>query len=312
MLVRFAVVQMRIGFLCAALAVALVAVLYASPFRTTSSAPPDELLVLEDGRRLSYKTFGRKAKSVTVILHGDPGSRLLPIDDANSAAWLVAVDRPGFGLSSPLSNLSLYYRDLAALVKHLGAEDVTLVGHSAGTVYALEAAVHLAALVRHVVLLGPIVTPRNANGLDWAAGMRAPNVMLTRLFSDHPWLARVLFRAMAPMMTSAQAAADDIVHEEPQMARYAGSLLASTEEAGRQGFSALIDDLEYLNRRWTFDLSQIRTAVRILCGDKDVFTPLQHAKYLANVLPSASLEVLPGHGHFSLFYSWIANASAVL
>lgn len=77
-----------------------------------ATAPTDELdttsntLTLPDWRKLGYAQYGLQTGSRTVFyLHGLPGSRIeAAAFDAMAAklgARIVAVDRPGMGLSSP-------------------------------------------------------------------------------------------------------------------------------------------------------------------------------------------------------------------
>jgi pimeloyl-ACP methyl ester carboxylesterase len=42
-----------------------------------------------------------------------------------------------------------------------------------------------------------------------------------------------------------------------------------------------------------------RAPARILQGQGDTLLPMTHAQHTADVVPSATLRVLPQHGHFS-------------
>lgn len=62
-------------------------------------------LVLRDGRRLGYAEYGRVGGEVFCYFHGHPGSRLeAAFCDAaaeRAGVRVVALDRPGYGLSDP-------------------------------------------------------------------------------------------------------------------------------------------------------------------------------------------------------------------
>lgn len=85
-------------------------------------------ITLPDGRELGYAEYGLKSGAAIICLHGVPGSR---IDFARSdaaakevGARLIAVDRPGIGLSFPHKNASLlsHAKDIECLTETLGLE----------------------------------------------------------------------------------------------------------------------------------------------------------------------------------------------
>ena len=66
----------------------------------------DQLVELRDGRSLGYTEYGRRGGRPVFYFHGFPGSRIGwpafdPSDSASRVkARIIAVDRPGMGLSS--------------------------------------------------------------------------------------------------------------------------------------------------------------------------------------------------------------------
>lgn len=83
-------------------------------------------ITLPDGRKLGYAQFGCEQGPTIICLHGLPGSRF---DFARSdgparaaGARIIAVDRPGFGLSSPHAGATLlsYVTDIHNLTDALG------------------------------------------------------------------------------------------------------------------------------------------------------------------------------------------------
>jgi hypothetical protein len=88
-----------------------------------------DTLTLPDGRRLGYAQYGSLTQRAVFYLHGLPGSRTegayfhdLGLE---SGTRIVAMDRPGVGLSSPHLNRTLldFPKDLECLAKHLGLEE---------------------------------------------------------------------------------------------------------------------------------------------------------------------------------------------
>ena len=78
-------------------------------------------VTLSDGRKLGYAQYGSTNGPTIICLHGLPGSR---IDFARSdgpakaaGARIIAVDRPGIGLSSPHPEATMlsHARDIESL-----------------------------------------------------------------------------------------------------------------------------------------------------------------------------------------------------
>jgi pimeloyl-ACP methyl ester carboxylesterase len=105
----------------------------------------DHTLSLADGRRVAWAEWGVRQGEPVVFLHRNPGSRLLDPDSTATAAAgvrLITIDRPGYGRTDPLAapKRSAVAADVAAVVRHIGLDDVAVMGWSGGGVFALDAA----------------------------------------------------------------------------------------------------------------------------------------------------------------------------
>ncbi|MEF2073055.1 alpha/beta fold hydrolase [Consotaella aegiceratis] len=100
------------------------------------------------GGVLSYRQAG--AGPTIVFLHGLLGSSsswIRQMEALSGRFRVVAWDAPGYGQSSLVASDIIAYADaLAALLRHLGGEDVTVVGHSMGGAVATAAAAVLPAV----------------------------------------------------------------------------------------------------------------------------------------------------------------------
>lgn len=112
----------------------------------------DHIFHLPNGRQIGYSIYGdiTSQNRNIIYLHGLPGSRVEALDLAPSAlhhnARLIALDRPGYGLSSlnPGRTISSYpVTDVLPLIDHLGIEAFYIVGTSGGGPYALSCARYL-------------------------------------------------------------------------------------------------------------------------------------------------------------------------
>ena len=136
---------------------------------------------LPDGRVLGVDRLGRPGGVPVLAFHGMPGSRLdflsESLECAQAGVELIAVDRPGFGLSSPQPGRVLldWAGDVAALADALGLERFAVLGYSAGAKYALACAYALPERVQVAGVLsgsGPPEMP------GWEEGMIAPERLL--------------------------------------------------------------------------------------------------------------------------------------
>mmetsp|Transcript_177602 Transcript_177602/g.569562 ORF Transcript_177602/g.569562 Transcript_177602/m.569562 type:complete len:349 (-) Transcript_177602:81-1127(-) len=101
---------------------------------------------LRDGRLLAYHVEGFGVP--VIVFHGMGSSRLTwlgtePLSEICPGVQLVAIDRPGYGGSSPPPlgySYSDFARDVAELADHLKLPRFCVAGHSSGGPYALAAA----------------------------------------------------------------------------------------------------------------------------------------------------------------------------
>ena len=66
--------------------------------------------------------------------------------------------------------------------------------------------------------------------------------------------------------------------------------------ADPSGTEGVVGDDLALVAPWGFDLAAITTPVRLVHGEHDTFVPVAHARWLADRIPGARLEAVPGGG----------------
>ncbi|KAK4552000.1 hypothetical protein LTR86_010677 [Recurvomyces mirabilis] len=102
--------------------------------------------VLDDGRRIAYNICGATEGHTVFHLHGWPGSRtecsLFAVQAAELGVRIVAIDRPGIGLSAPQPRRKAldHALDIRQVAKHLGVKEYSVMGVSGGGQYALACA----------------------------------------------------------------------------------------------------------------------------------------------------------------------------
>ncbi len=267
---------------------------------------------LPDGRRLGYAEYGREGGDPVFYFHGLPASRLeaAVLDPAaqRRGVRVVAIDRPGFGLSdpAPLRSLRSWADDVATLASTLGIGRFAVLGVSAGGPYALACAYQIATRLTAVGIvggLGPVYEDWAAAGLRWHARLAV------RFARAAPWLLWPVhgalignFMRFCPGLThrivaSASPLADSRVLRRTEIRAL---LTASVRESMRQGPGGAVQDLRVLARPWGFRLQDIVVPVDLWHGEDDLVVPPEHSRRHAAALPRARMRLLPAEGHFSL------------
>jgi pimeloyl-ACP methyl ester carboxylesterase len=195
---------------------------------------------------------------------------------------VIAVDLPGHGRSAgaPPGSIAAMADWVAALLDALGIAEATLVGHSMGTLVALEAAARHPGRVRALGLIGAalaipvhpdIVAAAEANSHDaidmltiWGTGFSAG---LGGCLAPGMWIsggAEKLWERAAPGVLHADLTACTTYKDGPAAA------------------------------------ASITCPTAILQGSRDAMTPLRGAQALAKTVQGARLTILDGAGHMLL------------
>lgn len=272
------------------------------------------MLETADGRRLAYVERGAADGFPVVLNHGTPGSRFgnHPDSTVYDGIRLITYDRPGYGLSDarPGRVVADAAADVSALADHLGLDRFAVFGISGGGPHALASAALLPGrVVRAGVMVG--AAPSDDPAFDFMAGMAEVNVTeFGAAREGEESLAAVLAPWVAQSASDPDGVVDALVAELPEYDREVLSrpevraeLRKSIVESVRQGARGWIDDDLAFAASWGFALAEVHAEVRLWQGELDVLVPRSHGEYLAEHLPNATFELVPGAGHM-LFDHW--------
>ncbi|WP_250574536.1 alpha/beta fold hydrolase [Nonomuraea sediminis] len=262
---------------------------------------------------IGYQEYGDPAGRPVLFVHGYASSRL-------NAGWtltgdlrglrIVALDRPGYGLSSP-TDPSTWVTQVLGLVERLGLGRVAVAGVSLGASSALGLAAARPSLVTGVTLLaGMPPVPRDrrwtpasrTDALYWWLAGRAP-WLLRRLCS---WSARAMVSLQNPVIAAARVARELPDADRQVFLQLMGTaggpnrFAADASEAVRQGGAAMAEDLIRHLEPWPFAITDVRAPVHLLHGTEDPKVPVELVRDFAATLPSATATYLSG-GHFAAF-----------
>jgi pimeloyl-ACP methyl ester carboxylesterase len=221
---------------------------------------------------------------------------------------LITYDRPGYGGSDrqPGRRVADVVQDVAAVADALGLERFAVAGRSGGAPHALACAALLPDRVtRAAALVG--LAPKDAEGLDWFAGMARSNVSEFRTAFADPerFVARLIPRSAVIREDPGRLLEElrrELTDDDLRIVSDTGirsMMLRNYHEALRTSPYGWIDDALALCRPWGFDPAAIRVPVLLWHGKKDVFSPAAHSSWLADRIPHATTVFEPAASHFA-------------
>jgi pimeloyl-ACP methyl ester carboxylesterase len=286
----------------------------------TQTDRADQQIKLTDGRRLGYAEYGHPDGRPVFFCHGFPGSRIdwlmFDSDDSSlgSKARIIAIDRPGIGLSDFQDGRSFldWPSDVIELADVLKLDKFAVLAVSGGGPYGEVCAYKIPDRLTATAIvsgMGPADAPGATEGESWAfpgkmslirrlilmlmvQGLKRPDKMLAQVKGS---------------FTGPDAA---LMEKHPELAE---GIVASWQEAFRSGISGVHHEAGLYTRPWGFNLQDITAPVYLWhggAGDKNVLSSV--GRYVAESIPNCQATFLEEEGHFSLVYNHIDEILRIL
>jgi pimeloyl-ACP methyl ester carboxylesterase len=280
----------------------------------------NQQIKLRDGRRLGYAEYGHPDGSPIFFCHGFPGSRRdwLIFDSEDVAvdlkARIIAVDRPGMGLSDFQANRGFldWPDDVIEMADALRVDHFAVLAISGGGPYGDVCAFRIAERLTATAIvsgMGPSEAPGAKDGTSWifpgkpslirrliltlmAQGLKNPDRMLTQINGSFSGPDGVL------------------MEEHPDLA---AMVAGSWKEAFRAGIGGVHHEAGLYTRPWGYRLQDITAPVYLWHGgleDKNVPGSVGH--YVADSIPDCRPTFFEDEGHFSLIYNHMEDILDVL
>lgn len=279
-----------------------------------------------DGRRLSVESLGDPEGRPVFLLHGALGGRNGPrprgIALYRLGIRLICYDRPGYQGSDrhPGRTVASAADDVRIIADYLGIDRLSVVGRSEGAPHALACAALLPDRVISAAALGSLA-PRDAEGLDWEAGMMESSVRAYRyagmdtaydlraFLEEEAKRAGQVFGGFPRELGPESGDHDEEALDGTGLRRIVASIY---HEALRNDcVEGRMDDIIALGRPWGFEPAKIAVPVKLWGGRDDVSSPIGHIYWLAKWISGAEVEIQHGQAHFSTVLlkslTWVAR-----
>jgi len=198
---------------------------------------------------------------------------------AHHGRGVLAVDLPGHGRSDgpPLASVEAIADWIAALLDAAGVKQATLVGHSMGSLAAVECASRYPDRIAKVVLVGTAFPMKvsdellNATRDDEPLAQDMVNIWSHAAYAQYPSNPGPGFWVMGEGLRLMQRQKPGVMQVDFKACNdYANGLAAA---------------------------ARVKAPVLILAGKRDMMTPLRAAKELAAALADKRVVEIPGGGH---------------
>lgn len=208
-------------------------------------------------------------------------------DDFSTDHQIILFDHVGTGGASvsafneeKYSDLSGYADDIIEICKFLEIEDVTLIGHSIGSMMGVLAATKYPKLFKSLVLVTP--SPRHLNDMNYEGGISNENLhdLLSKLDSSLTDWSEI----MAPMIAMNE--------DRPQLSQELVDMFCSLPNDVVGVFAKttfMNDSREYLKH--------ISQPTLVIQTREDKLVPPQVTQLLLNEIPNAQVKFIDAEGH---------------
>jgi len=274
-----------------------------------------QIITLPDGRSLGYATIGRG--NPTVYFHGTASSRLevylLKRLATEGNLQLIAMDRPGYGLSTykPRKNIQDLNNDLNFLADHLGINQFSVLGWSGGGVFALAYMTCFPQRVTSGVIAG---TP----DLPFDASTAHNNIPFAKYIMKLPFLGSIAMHNMRRQVLKADnpeaflrsSQGRQILHScsnrdltffsNPTWMRLMHQSMTEAFRQNNSGNVVLEEHKLFLNP-WNLPFKRVSSKLGVWQGTEDKTCPIKNAYNITRKIKGASLEIFPQQGHCVMF-----------
>jgi len=277
----------------------------------------NQTITLKEGRKLGYAEFGNIDGKSLFYFHGHGSSRLEPkmydLEQLKDIVHLIAIDRPGFGLSDFNEEHSLlnWPDDVVDLADALNISNFSILGGSGGAPFALACAYKIPDKINSCGIvsgLGPIKF-----GIE---DMAKNNRNELNLASKHPKLLKLTFKFQLKYLNRLKN--KDVEDIQKKFLKRGVNLPAPDKkffedkekfslylelmgEPFRQGIMGPYHEAILFAHPWGFDLKDITPNMKIFSwhGELDTSVPIKMARTVCKTIPNCEIKIFNNEAHLS-------------
>ncbi|TKK71730.1 alpha/beta hydrolase [Ilyomonas limi] len=285
-------------------------------------------LTLIDGRKLSYALYGPINGKPVFYFHGTPSSRLEPLllnvyvksleqSLQQYNIQLIAVDRPGIGLSTyNLHNsFSSFAGDVQQLATHLHISSAGVLGWSGAGPFALSVAFHFPKLITAIYL---ITTFTKSFGEPAVFKVMHANKYYFGTAKYAPWLLRAIMNIVSkkparkpmPKWLSGLPKVDYDCMNTPECIQHLSAVTIC--ESCITGSRGSVQEASLYFNPTGYDIAQIQQPIHFWWGTADNVVPIIHAKAIAEHVPNANIHYKQDEGHLSIYIHYFEEVLAAI
>ena len=278
----------------------------------------NQTVKLLDGRTLGYAEYGSADGVPVLYFTGGNSSRFEGEWFENAAIKkhirLVVPDRPGFGLSTFQPNRQLldWSDDVLELANALSIDSFSIFGLSGGGPHVLATIYKIPEKIKKVAIVSGTAPPEMSDKFN---GMWLPVKIIFLTAKSMPAVNRFLLKQMSSFYSNEEQMMKrmkqvlprpdvELIERNPEIIKmFAGA----TKESHRNGIDGDAWEWRLYVNEWGFKISDISREVKLWYGLHDQQVPIGMGRYLASVLPKASLTEVENGGHFSTINNYIED-----
>ena len=271
------------------------------------------LIKLRNGNRIGYAIYGNKRNFPIFYFHGWPGSRfeLKNIPLKKKKCFIIALERPGYGISDPISKFKIldWPKIVLEVANKLKIKKFSIIGVSGGAPFALACANTIKNKRLKSIAIVCALAPSKAKGMN-----KGRVGMLLNL-GRKPFISWLIFNFLRVRLLNGNLEKsfnkwkNKISLPEIDLKLFTidrgKRLMENFKEAVKHGTKGVHRDANLYSNYWGFKLKNIKKKIFVWHGDKDLTVPIITNKYYKKKLKNKEIFIKPNEGHFSICYNFM-------
>ncbi len=271
------------------------------------------LIKLRNGNKIGHAIYGNKKNFPIFYFHGWPGSRFelknIPLN--KKKCFVIALERPGYGISDPISNFKItdWPKIVLEVVNILKIKKFSIIGVSGGAPFALACANAIKSKKLKSIAIVCGLAPHNVKG------MNKGRVGMLINYGKKPFISWMLLHLLRINLLKNNIEKNfnrwknKIPLPEADLKLFTLNrgvrLMQNFKEAVKHGTTGIHRDANLYSKDWGFKLENINKKIFIWHGDKDLTVPIITNKYYKKILKNKKIFIKSNEGHFSICYNFM-------